>query len=462
MKTRSFGCKTDSVTLQAGRRHMLGYAFANPTYMRSVNLSTSGAFPTRIDWRRRGIFRLFCISRARRLRLPVWAILLACAGYTYAAGSNQQVKLPAMKMHVFAEQEVAPAASRPRQIAGKNMPPLHMVVFNDGSQNSTAPLSAQQGQNLRINYSDDNRIEVQRDIKSTPRYQSSADQSMLMYDFSTGYRRSRMDWNVAAPGGSPNPLTEVKWSNLDLWGIRGLIDIVAPAGIALKANAGYAWTFGGSAEETGYASDGRQNPFSRITGDAGDGYAWDASLGLGYQFRLGDPQQHQVWFAATPLAGYAYREQKLTASDGQQQITSYGLNSQTLQGKTNDYVSSWHGPWVGMDMRLLMFDQHELFTSFEHHWIDYHADGDWQQSDNLSHPDSFSHNADGSGYLASLGYRYRTADYWGVSVSVDYQNWTTDPGTEDLYFSSGETVQSTLNEVNSESFGVNLGLNIAF
>lgn len=402
-------------------------------------------------------------------RLPTWSILLvwvAGAHAADAADADRQVKLPAMKMHVFAEQPAPPTANGSRRITMPDSPALHMVVFNDAGyngRNAAEPVLAPRGENLRLNYSGDNGVEVQRDIRSSQPHQAAADPSMLMYDFSTGYQRSRMDWSVSAPnGGSPNPLTEAKWDNLDLWGIRGLIDIVSPSGIALKANAGIAWTLAGSSEETGYAADNRQQPFSRIAGNADNGYAWDASMGLGYQFRLGDPRQHPVWFAATPLAGYAYREQKLTSSDGQQQITDYGLNSQSLQGKSNTYVASWHGPWVGMDMKLSMFDQHELFTSFEHHWVDYRGEGDWGQSNNLAHPDSLNHKADGAGYLASLGYRYRTPDYWGLSISVDYQNWQTDPGTENLHLTNGTTVQSTLNEVNRESFGINLGLNVAF
>lgn len=368
---------------------------------------------------------------------------------------------PVMKMHIFAQQKPHTTANRAiepitRRIDKHDTPQLNMVVFNEAVQ---TPAGATE---IYSDPSGQHSIEVDTNIKGNhPETIAEPDQTWLMYDLNTGYQRERMSWNVAAPNGSPNPLTEAKWNDQERWGFNTMIEIVAPTGLAIKSHAGYAGTYSGKAQETSFASDGYQNPFSQIDSNADDGYAFDGNVGLGYQFLLGHPQRDKVWFAATPLTGYAYRQQKYVMSDGQQ--TFSGLGSDALAGKENTYISTWHGPWLGIDMKLSILQHHELFTSFEHHWIiDYEGEGEWQQAANLLQPDSFTHNADGTGYLASIGYRYRTSDLWGVSVSFDYQNWNTDPGTETLHYSTGQTVTSVLNRVERETFGVNLGFNVAF
>lgn len=402
--------------------------------------------------------------------LGAFVLLNAPDGLSANGAGYPPIRLPEMQMHIFTEDtgpEAVTVSSAPvvdqiqPQVPGE--PELHMVVFTgdeSGPQPGTPPPQA--GENLRLTYKDDNQVKVQEEIIQDKKSSKSVEGFDFLYEVGTGYQQDRLNWNVASPTGSPNPSTEVKWDNIQRWRIHGLFDIYTPLGFAFKGRAGYAWTFNGSAQETNFLRDDRMAPFSRIDSDADDGNAWDASFGAGYRLKLGDPEKNSVWGSLTPLAGYSYEEQKYKMKGGRQQIPNSGLDSDQLRNIDNTYVADWYGPWLGLDANLSLFDHHKLFSSFEYHWPTYRAKATWKPAPHLQHPRSFTHDADGSGYLASIGYRFQSSDLWGISLSADYLNMETDSGQENLFLSSGQVVESKLNEVKRESFGVNLGVNIAF
>ncbi len=364
--------------------------------------------------------------------------------------------LPPLHMHIFAKRPATPDAASAHSIGTGNTPHLHMAVLSGRS--ASIPLrTPARGRNLTVTGERVTAMALQTDIHKTTGYAAAAPAAgRLLYDFSTGYQRERMSWNVAAPGGSPNPLTGVRWHDLELWGIRGLVDIVSPSGLAIKGEAGFAWSYAGQGQENTYARDGGRNPVSQINSKSDSGYAYEASLGLGYQWLFGNPQASALWFGATPLAGYAWRQQQRVLRSSQASAGG------AVAGK-NLYTATWHGPWLGLDLNFGFAGQHELFGSFAHHWVvGYRGDGQWQQAPNLLQPDSFSHRSEGSGYVASAGYRFHTRDLWGFSVRFDYQHWQADSGDETLYFAGGGNVHSVLNEVKRDVFGINLGLNVAF
>ena len=80
----------------------------------------------------------------------------------------------------------------------------------------------------------------------------------------------------------------------------------------------------------------------------------------------------------------------------------------------------------------------------------------------IQQPKSFEHKTDATGIVASAGYRYLTDDLWGLSVSVDYQKWEGDSGSETLYTVNDEQFNSKLNDVDWKSLGINLGVNLNF
>ena len=83
--------------------------------------------------------------------------------------------------------------------------------------------------------------------------------------------------------------------------------------------------------------------------------------------------------------------------------------------------------------------------------------------DDLEHPESFKHKAEGTGYVASVGSQIRLAQDIFVELSVDYQDWSADKNGEDkMFFADGSTAKMKLNDVNWKSMGANIGLSYAF
>lgn len=300
--------------------------------------------------------------------------------------------------------------------------------------------------------------------KGSPLYGYQADAF-----FHTAYRQDNFDWNIAAPGGSPNVLSELQWENLHIAQLKGDFSLVSPSGWQLQGRAGYGWILEGENQDSDYWGDDRTLEFSRSNNQADRGHVFDASLGFGYRLGLGG-DVGKPWLGLTPLAGYSYHEQSLRMHDGLQTLSEPvpGIGFLTPPAGTrfddlnSRYETQWHGPWLGLGLRASLWERIDLFGEVVHHWADYHAQANWNLRDDFKHPKSFVHDADGSGITALAGARYRTAAGWAVQVVADYQRWQAEAGKSTFYLASGGTPSEPLNEVNWESFGVGVGVGYSF
>ena len=295
--------------------------------------------------------------------------------------------------------------------------------------------------------------------KGSPLYGYQADAFLH-----AGYRQDELNWNIAAPSGSPNVLSELKWEKLHIAQLKGDFNLVSPAGWQLQGRAGYGWILEGENQDSDYLGDGRTLEFSRSNNQSDRGHVFDASLGFGYRLGLGG-ESGKPWVGLTPLAGYSYHEQSLRMHDFRQTVSEFGFPVPV--GTTSDdlnsrYETQWRGPWLGLGLQASVWERIDLFGEVAHHWADYHAQANWNLRDDFEHPKSFVHDADGIGVTAQAGVRYRTATGWAVQVVADYQRWQTEPGKSKFYLSSGGTPSEPLNEVNWESFGVGLGVGYSF
>ena len=293
-------------------------------------------------------------------------------------------------------------------------------------------------------------------------YYEEEDSYSFSYYLDSSYQQDSVSWSVASPTGRPDTLTEMQWDNLSMMGVDVGFKAEMPYNLVLKGDAGYAWEISGDSRQVFYARDGKTQPFSDISGDTEKSYSWHGSFALGYALDFGLSDNSPVSFNLTPLVGYAWREQNLKSNHGQQRLEEFNPVDPESLDQQNSYSTSWYGPWLGADLTLIAFKKHQLFSSFQHHWADYKAEGHWRQSQDLQQPKSFEHEADATGVVASAGYRYLTDDDWGLSISVDYQNWNAESGSETLYTNNDEQFNSQLNEVDWESVGVNLGVNVRF
>ena len=298
--------------------------------------------------------------------------------------------------------------------------------------------------------------------------------------FNNGYRADELDWNIAGDteGRNPNVLSELTWEDLKIYQVKTEGDILLNW-FFMRASFGYGWILSGKNQDSDFSGDNRTEEFSRSNNNSSNGNVFDGSIGAGYQFKPGTKR-----FRITPLVGYSVNEQNLSLTDGFQTIPSTGA----FENLDSTYDTKWKGPWVGVDLSVEATAAITLFGSVEYHWADYEAEANWNLRDDLAHPVSFKHSADGNGLVVSAGGTFALNKHWFVNANVNFIDWSTDPGT-DQTFTVSETVTdddttdddttddttdttttttstdsafSSLNEVNWNSFSIMLGVTYRF
>jgi len=101
-------------------------------------------------------------------------------------------------------------------------------------------------------------------------------------------------------------------------------------------------------------------------------------------------------------------------------------------------------------------------ASIEYHWVDYDAEANWNLRQDFAHPISFTHDADGAGIKASLGWEERLFTAWTITLKMDYLDWTTNPGSDLIFMNDGSVGTAQLNRVNWRSHAFSLGLQHRF
>jgi hypothetical protein len=279
---------------------------------------------------------------------------------------------------------------------------------------------------------------------------------------SGGYRNDDLDWNIAGDtnGNKPNILSELTWEDLESYQAKFQGRIVWPKIIALKGSVNYGWIFDGKNQDSDYHGDNRTFEFSRSNNSADDGNVWDAFIAVGYPVRFG----RTVIGTVIPLVGYSHHEQKLNITDGYQTIPAEG----SFPGLDSSYDTRWKGPWVGIDLRFkaaeikALAHRFETYLTYEYHWADYDAEADWNLREDFAHPKSFEHDADGNGFIIGTGFNFVLHQNWALNFNLDYQDWSTDDGTNMVFWADGTTEETRLNEVNWRSYALSLGLSLRF
>lgn len=271
------------------------------------------------------------------------------------------------------------------------------------------------------------------------------------------YRSDKFDWSIAGDtsGQNPNILSELTWDNLKIFQLRLANETVIHQVFYARGLVSYGWIYDGDNQDSDYLGDNRTLEFSRSNNNAGDGDTWDWSVGIGPRLTFG-----LDYLEIMPLLGYAYYEQHLTITDGYQTIPPLG----PFEGVDITYDTRWRGPWVGLDLKLRagrplgIFRDVGFFTTFEYHWADYYAQADWNLRADFAHPKSFEHEADGHGYIFTIGTQLYFNLHWALIVGYAYSKWETDPGIDRTFFADGTVGETRLNKVNWKSSVFSLGI----
>ncbi|MGQ0658852.1 MAG: tetratricopeptide repeat protein [Chromatiales bacterium] len=294
-------------------------------------------------------------------------------------------------------------------------------------------------------------------------------------DLSGGYREDALDWNTAfdiTGTVTPNVFEERSWENLQISLFHAEAFAVFGPGLYLTGSFAYGGIQDGENRDSFFLSDNRTDEFFRVVAETSDEDVEDESIGVGYRFQIYNSKAGSAHLI--PLVGYSRHEQNLEDTDGVQVIDTFGGFSGPFRGLRDTYQTEWEGPWVGLRTGVGLRQNLELFATGEYHWADYEAEANVNRNAVLAHPRSFEHEADGRGWVVSVGVDWypevlnkARADRdgkgrWYVRLRGDWQDWEADDGTERLFFADGTTFESRLNEVNWDSWSVNLGLGFRY
>lgn len=272
----------------------------------------------------------------------------------------------------------------------------------------------------------------------------------------TGYRVDDLHWNIAGNSNNPNVLSELTWSDLQTLQATASGSALVNEWLYLRGFLGYGYTFSGDNQDSDFSGNDRTQEYSRSSSSADGGSVLDAAIGVGYRFSLLSGR-----LKLAPLLGYSYSQQKLKQTDGVQVIATPAKGTPAagpLQGLDSSYDASWLGPWLGIDLSFDITERITLFGSFEYHWASFDAEGNLNLRSDLAHPKSYEHDADGKGFLITLGAEYHLSGPWAVNLSFNYQEWSTDPGVDRLYAANGSVQETRLNEVQWDSWSLMVGL----
>lgn len=275
-----------------------------------------------------------------------------------------------------------------------------------------------------------------------------------------GYRHDTFEWNIAGPGGQPDILSELKWKDMHIAQLRAGGAVEFDSGLRLQASVAYGRIVSGENRDSDFLADGRNLEFSRSDNDAG-GRVREASVAAGWvvgeQGRLRADGGGTSYFV--PMLGYAWRGIDLRMTDGHQSIPPTG----DFPGLDSRYDARWQGPWIGIEYVDRVPEDLYGFLRLEYHRPRFSAEADWNLREDFRHPVSFAHDADGDGYVVTLGFHtppQRNRFSW--RLVLDYQWWRTDAGRDRTFFSDGSQGELRLNKVRWDSWSIHYGIQFDF
>ena len=85
------------------------------------------------------------------------------------------------------------------------------------------------------------------------------------------HRQDRFTWHKAGIDGFPNILSELKWENLRIYAVKGILRHDTGRKTFLEATGSFGWIYSGTNQDSDYDQNDRQDEFSRSYANAGDG-----------------------------------------------------------------------------------------------------------------------------------------------------------------------------------------------
>lgn len=293
-----------------------------------------------------------------------------------------------------------------------------------------------------------------------------------------GYRIDRLNWNIARDflGSEPNILSELRWEDLEIFQVQFQPSLSAAgsrnSGLRYHLRGLFGWgdIFSGSNQDSDYAGNNRTLEFSRSNNAADEGDVFDLSVAAGLEFSgRGDD------WTIIPLIGYSYHEQNLQITDGYQTVTEqmiaddfFGTGAINLPplgpipALGSRYHSEWYGPWLGLEVIFQPGVRWRFGGTLDYHLVEYFGEADWNLREDLQHPVSFRHWAEGDGVSFAVKTDLKLSQRWSGNLTAKYQKWQADDGTDAVYLVDGTISGTRFNEVNWKSTSLMVGISRRF
>ncbi|MCA9404018.1 MAG: hypothetical protein KC897_09570 [Candidatus Omnitrophica bacterium] len=288
-----------------------------------------------------------------------------------------------------------------------------------------------------------------------------------------GYRQDELNFNIAGDWtgrATPNILSELQWTDLQIWEYKARGEIVLKEHYVLDAEAGWGQIWSGENQDSDYAGNDRTSEFSRSNNKSDDGQVWDYSIAAGYRMyfeNINDRLLIADNLQLTLLVGYSRHSQHLVIQDGFQTIPLAGPFSGFLPpGVELDsrYRALWDGPWLGFQVDAQQGDRLRGWGRFEYHFPEVESDANWNLREDFNHPVSFSHFANDNAYgiQFDFGGEFRLTPYTSLVANLVYRYWEAGPGLYRVFFSNADpqyaVFNTRLNEINWSSLSLTGGL----
>jgi hypothetical protein len=262
-----------------------------------------------------------------------------------------------------------------------------------------------------------------------------------------GYRQDELRWNIAAPDGDPNILSELTWTNLKSFHVSGTTELELCERFVLQASAAVSFIDKGDGQDSDYdANDRTQESLRSLHRVKGD-YHTDYSVALGYRMNYR--------FQITPFAGYSRHTQWLDLVDG---VTVLALPPNTtgpIIGLDSSYRTRWESYYLGLDVEAPLLCLGVFTLSGRYHRCDYQGLGHWNLRTNFL--EDFRHEANGDGYFLKGSLVKKILLCWSLGVSGQWTYFEATKGRDKTLLDVvgvPTLVESALNEVVWKSWAV--------
>lgn len=277
-----------------------------------------------------------------------------------------------------------------------------------------------------------------------------------------GLSQGHFDWNIASDLSglkTPDVLSELRYEDLDI--INWTFNLDAEKSLNASLNFIFETSFSigmidsGNIQDSDFDGNNKTKEYSRSFSSPEGSKTYDFSGALGFENQLTQSLQSAL------LLGYSYRAQDFVKTEGEQIIATPYRTPQTgsFKGLNSRYEAAWQGPWIGAQLswtgRL-----YRLRLRNEYHLSYYDAQANWNLIQSFSHPKSFEHTAQGNGMVHSMEIIRKVSRNLSLLAQYQQEIWHTEDGVDTVFFSSGSTASTRLNETNWQRSMLSFGLQL--